>query len=170
MKQRALRCFPQMEDVRRFVTAPIWHCTGMRESLLTASPIILMDIMPMIFWLIRSFICFGRFVISVSWGRRTEIYLVSIKWPACFSHDLILYQRNSPDGSHKMVDCHDLFLPPVLSPLLLFTPFPYFIYFSIPPSSKVLECCLVWFIPSFPSDSPLFHLLQELLFSLEKRI
>lgn len=101
-----------MEDVLRFVTAPIWHCTGTRESLLTASPINFMDIMPLIFWLIRSFICIGRFVISVGWGRRIDIYLVSIKWPACFPHDLILYQHNSPDGSHKMVDCHDLFLPP----------------------------------------------------------
>lgn len=101
-----------MEDVLRFVTAPIWHCTGMRESLLTVSAIIFMDIIRLIFWLIPSFICFGRFVISVGWGRKIDIYLVSIKWPACFSHDLILYQRNSPDGSHKMVDCHDLFLPP----------------------------------------------------------
>lgn len=101
-----------MEDVLRFVTAPIWHCTGTRESLLTASPIIFMDLMPQIFWLIRSFICFGRFVISVGWGRRIDIYLVSRKWPVSFPHNLILYQHNSPDGFHKMVDCHDPFLPP----------------------------------------------------------
>lgn len=74
--------------------------------------IILMDIILLIFWLMCFLFVFGRFVISVGWDRRIDIYLVSIKWPACFPRDLILYQRNSPDGSNKMVDCRDLFLPP----------------------------------------------------------
>lgn len=57
----------------------------------------------------------GRFVMSVGWGRRIDVYLVSIKAqgePAFPFH----ISGNSPDGTHKKTDCCD----PLSSTTLLF--------------------------------------------------
>lgn len=170
VKQSPSLCFYPRWKMCRDLWLPLPDTAHERVSLLTASAIIFMDIIILIFWLIHFFISFGRFVISVGWDHRIDIYLVSIKWPACFPYDLFLYQHNSPDGSHKMVDCHDLFLP---SGILAFIAVHSISIFHLLQCFSLLKSAWVLFgvvYSPFPSDSPLFHLLQELLFTLEMRI
>lgn len=164
----------QKENVQRFVTAPIWHCTETCESLHHS----LHRHYPLHFLADSFFICSGRFVISVGWSRRIDIYLVSVKWPACFPHDLILSQSNSPDDSHKTVDCHDLFLPPWYSLAFIavhsISIFHLLQCFFLLKSARVLFGVVYSSIPSWQSiissvTRAFVHFRKENLSSVEKR-
>lgn len=72
-----------MMKALRFATAPMFKCTGTREPTLQHSPYSFLFISSNMFWHIFSWIIVhiysGRFVMSVGWGRRIDVYLVSIK-------------------------------------------------------------------------------------------
>lgn len=118
-----------MMKALRFATAPMFKCTGTREPTLQHSPYSFLFISSNMFWHIFSWIIVriysGRFVMSVGWGRRIDVYLVSIKAQGspAFPFHISIIPQMALIKRLTAVTC----FPPPLSCLSL-SAFPFFIY------------------------------------------